>query len=111
MCNYDVSIFSFSNAKHASNNANTKRNFRTERNVRRCNSSMSCFESLGLAEWLVRQVSAMGFKEPTSVQAHCIPPILEGKTVVAIHGCRSSAGSTVHVVFLLTRPTCFTAHT
>jgi len=41
---------------------------------------MSGFESLGLAEWLVRQVSAMGFKEPTPVQAHCIPPILEGKT-------------------------------
>ena len=35
----------------------------------------------GLAEWLIRQVSAMGFKEPTPVQAHCIPPILEGKTV------------------------------
>ena len=41
---------------------------------------MSGFESLGLAEWLLRQVSAMGFKEPTPVQAHCIPPILEGKT-------------------------------
>ena len=48
---------------------------------------MSGFESLGLAGWLVGQVSAMGFKEPTPVQAHCILPILAGKTVDAIRGC------------------------
>ena len=48
---------------------------------------MSGFGSLGLAEWLVRPISAIGFKEPTPVQAHCIPPILAGKTVDTIHGC------------------------
>ena len=42
--------------------------------------TMSGFESLGLAGWLVRQVSAVGFREPTPIQTHCIPPVLEGKT-------------------------------
>ena len=42
---------------------------------------MSRFESLGLAGWLVRQAAAVGFKEPTPVQANCIKPILEGVCV------------------------------
>ena len=39
------------------------------------------FSSLGLKDWLVKQVSAVGFKDPKPVQIHCIPPILEGKVV------------------------------
>ena len=70
------------------------------------------FESLGLAEWLVRQVSAMGFKKPTPVQAHCIPPILEGKTVIAIHAwLLVQPASTVYAVFLLIKPSHFSAYT
>ena len=37
------------------------------------------FSSLGLADWLAAQVSAVGFKEPTPIQVNCIPPILSGK--------------------------------
>lgn len=37
------------------------------------------FASLGLSDWLVGQLTAVGIKEPTPVQANCIPPILEGE--------------------------------
>ncbi len=37
------------------------------------------FLSLGLTDWLVGQLNAVGIKDPTSVQANCIPPILEGQ--------------------------------
>ncbi len=37
------------------------------------------FESLCLSDWLVGQLAAVGIKEPTPVQANCIPPILEGE--------------------------------
>lgn len=40
---------------------------------------MSSFKSLGLSDWLVAQMAAIGFKEPTPVQINCIPPILEGE--------------------------------
>jgi len=53
---------------------------------------MSGFESLGLAGWLVRQVSAVGFREPTPIQNHCIPPVLEGKDCI---GCaKTGSGKT-----------------
>ena len=37
------------------------------------------FKSLGLSDWLVNQMAAIGFKELTPVQINCIPPILEGE--------------------------------
>ena len=37
------------------------------------------FPSLGLSNWLVSQVTAVGYKNPTPVQENCIPPILEGE--------------------------------
>lgn len=40
---------------------------------------MSGFKRLGLGDWLVNQMAGIGFKEPTPVQANCIPPILEGQ--------------------------------
>lgn len=43
------------------------------------------FKSLGLADWLVRQLVAVGIKEPTPVQTNCIPPILEGIYCVYTH--------------------------
>ena len=36
------------------------------------------FDSLGLKEWIVKQVSTVGYKTPTPVQVNCIPPILQG---------------------------------
>ena len=42
------------------------------------------FKRLGLADWLCRQVTLVGFKEPADVQKYCIPPILEGACVYAI---------------------------
>ena len=39
---------------------------------------MDGFRSLGLANWLCRQVELVGFKEPAEVQKRCIPPILKG---------------------------------
>jgi len=36
------------------------------------------FEALGLKEWIVKQISAVGYKIPTPVQVNCIPPILQG---------------------------------
>lgn len=40
------------------------------------------FASLGLSDWLVGQLSAVGIKEPTPVQSNCIPPILEGELTI-----------------------------
>ena len=40
---------------------------------------MAAFDKLGLSRWLARQLEAVGFREPTPVQQHCIPPILEGE--------------------------------
>jgi len=42
------------------------------------------FKRLGLADWLCRQVTLVGFKEPADVQKYCIPPILEGAYVRAM---------------------------
>ena len=36
------------------------------------------FEELGLKEWLVQQISTVGYRTPTPVQVNCIPPILQG---------------------------------
>ena len=46
-------------------------------------------EDLGLHPWLVENCKAMGIKKPTQVQANAIPPILEGKDVLA----RAKTGS------------------
>lgn len=45
------------------------------------------FRRLGLADWLCRQVTLVGFKEPADIQKYCIPPILEGMHARAIHVC------------------------
>ena len=39
----------------------------------------SGFSKLGLGSWLVKQIAAVGFKNPKPIQEQCIPPILEGK--------------------------------
>jgi len=37
------------------------------------------FHDLHLNQWLLEQVQDLGFKRPSPIQYHCIPPILEGK--------------------------------
>ncbi len=41
------------------------------------------FEHTGISQTLLRAVSAMGFEKPTPIQAACIPPIMEGRDVLA----------------------------
>ncbi|XP_064390499.1 probable ATP-dependent RNA helicase DDX49 [Halichondria panicea] len=55
------------------------------------------FPSLGLSDWLVGQVNAVGIKDPTPVQVNCIPPILEGRDCI---GC-SKTGSGKTAAFAL----------
>lgn len=41
------------------------------------------FGSLSLADWLCRHIVSVGYREPTEVQKHCIPPILAGRDCIA----------------------------
>jgi len=43
----------------------------------------SPFASLGLEERLVRALVALGYEEPTPIQSEAIPPLLEGRDVLA----------------------------
>eukprot|EP00210_Caulerpa_lentillifera_P001289 g1242.t1 len=42
------------------------------------------FEALGLSEWISSTCRVFGMLRPTSVQAACIPPILQGRPVIGI---------------------------
>jgi ATP-dependent RNA helicase DeaD len=42
------------------------------------------FASLGLSQILVDAVTQLGFEQPTPVQAQAIPPLLQGKDVLAL---------------------------
>ncbi|KAF1742508.1 hypothetical protein MXB_3375 [Myxobolus squamalis] len=53
--------------------------------------------SLGLHKWIEDQLIGMNIKEPTSIQSHCIPEILNGKDCV---GC-AKTGSGKTAVFAL----------
>jgi ATP-dependent RNA helicase DDX49/DBP8 len=55
------------------------------------------FSELGLDGWVLDQVRAVGFKAPTDIQYHCIPPILEGRDCL---GC-SKTGSGKTAAFAL----------
>ena len=37
------------------------------------------FESLGLNQWLIEQLKAVGIMKPTPIQSSCTPKILEGE--------------------------------
>jgi len=41
-------------------------------------SAPKTFAALGLAKWLQEACDAVGFRTPTTIQAMCIPPILQG---------------------------------
>ena len=50
------------------------------------------FESLQLSKWLIDQCALLGYKNPTPIQYHCIPRILNGQDVI---GCaKTGSGKT-----------------
>ena len=44
-------------------------------------STVSTFESLGVTNWIRRQLSCLGITTPSPVQTQCIPPIMKGKQI------------------------------
>lgn len=63
------------------------------------------FKSLGLTEDLVKAVSAQGYETPTPIQAKSIPPILEGRDILASAqtGTGKTAGFTLPLLQLLSK--------
>jgi ATP-dependent RNA helicase RhlE len=63
------------------------------------------FKSLGLSEALVKAVSAQGYDTPTPIQTKSIPPVLEGKDVLASAqtGTGKTAGFTLPLLHLLSQ--------
>lgn len=63
------------------------------------------FKSLGLSEALVKAVSAQGYDTPTPIQSKSIPPVLEGKDVLASAqtGTGKTAGFTLPMLQLLSQ--------
>lgn len=63
------------------------------------------FKSLGLSEDLVKAVSAQGYDTPTPIQEKSIPPVLEGKDVLASAqtGTGKTAGFTLPLLQLLSK--------
>jgi len=63
------------------------------------------FKSLGLEESLVKAVAAQGYDTPTPIQTKSIPPILEGKDVLASAqtGTGKTAGFTLPLLQLLSQ--------
>ena len=45
---------------------------------------VSTFKELGVCSWILRQLSCLGISTPSPVQANCIPPILEGKSIMTL---------------------------
>ena len=46
--------------------------------------TLNLFEEMGLPEKLVARVAALGITEPTPIQTHAIPPVLDGKDVMGL---------------------------
>lgn len=63
------------------------------------------FKSLGLSEYLVKAVSKQGYDTPTPIQSKSIPPILEGKDVLASAqtGTGKTAGFTLPMLQILSQ--------
>ncbi|WP_411767783.1 DEAD/DEAH box helicase [Winogradskyella sp. A3E31] len=61
------------------------------------------FKSLGLSEPILRAISKKGYEEPSPIQAKAIPPILEGKDVLASAqtGTGKTAGFTLPLLHYL----------
>lgn len=63
------------------------------------------FKSLGLSEPLLRAVSKKGYETPSPIQLKAIPPILEGKDILASAqtGTGKTAGFTLPMLHLLSK--------
>jgi ATP-dependent RNA helicase RhlE len=63
------------------------------------------FKSLGLSEPLLRAISKKGYETPSPIQAKAIPPVLEGKDVLASAqtGTGKTAGFTLPMLHLLSK--------
>jgi len=63
------------------------------------------FRSLGLSEPLLRAISKKGYETPSPIQAKAIPPVLEGKDVLASAqtGTGKTAGFTLPLLHNLTK--------
>ena len=63
------------------------------------------FRSLGLSEPLLRAISKKGYETPSPIQAKAIPPVLEGKDVLASAqtGTGKTAGFTLPLLHNLTQ--------
>lgn len=63
------------------------------------------FKSLGLSESLVKAVSAQGYDTPTPIQTKSIPPVLEGRDVLASAqtGTGKTAGFTLPLLQILSQ--------
>ncbi|CAB4256123.1 similar to Saccharomyces cerevisiae YHR169W DBP8 ATPase, putative RNA helicase of the DEAD-box family [Maudiozyma barnettii] len=55
--------------------------------------SASNFKTLGLSKWLVESLTAMKITQPTEIQKHCIPKILEGSDCIG--GAKTGSGKTI----------------
>lgn len=62
------------------------------------------FSELGLDQWLVDALTAMSIKQPTPIQAACIPPALEGYRLLkrylmtgrdCVGGAKTGSGKTI----------------
>jgi ATP-dependent RNA helicase RhlE len=65
------------------------------------------FDSLGLSAELLRAVSEQGYTEPTPIQRHAIPVILQGKDVLA--GAQTGTGKTAGFTLPLLQRLCESA--
>ncbi|WP_282040727.1 DEAD/DEAH box helicase [Winogradskyella flava] len=63
------------------------------------------FKSLGLSEPLLKAVSKKGYETPSPIQAKAIPPILDGKDILASAqtGTGKTAGFTLPMLHLLSK--------
>lgn len=63
------------------------------------------FKSLGLSEALLKAISKKGYNTPSPIQAKAIPPVLEGKDVLASAqtGTGKTAGFTLPLLHLLSQ--------
>ncbi len=63
------------------------------------------FKSLGLSEALLKAISKKGYTTPSPIQAKAIPPVLEGKDVLASAqtGTGKTAGFTLPMLHLLSQ--------
>lgn len=54
---------------------------------------MSQFKKLGLSKWLCESLHNMRIEQPTEIQKHCIPEILNGKNCIG--GAKTGSGKTI----------------